>query len=280
LRAILLDPVDLRGLPAVVDGRAIWAEPAFLPNAERDGERGILFLDELNAAPASVQAACFQLVLDRRLGEYVLPAGWRIVAAGNRQTDRAAAQRMPTPLANRMAHLDCDPDPETWQSWARAANVNPMVRAFLRFRPALFHVMEGTDLRAFPTPRSWTQVAKIADQPEDMLHALTAGLVGQGPAAEFVGFVRIYRELPDIAEIFAHPATAPVPTQPAALYAISTAIARLADLKSMAAVVTYADRLPREFSVLTIVDAVKRNPSLCETAAFVSWAQANQDVTL
>ena len=81
VRALLLDPVDLRGLPFLgTDGRSKWATPEFLP---QDGA-GILFLDELNAAPAMVQASCYQLVLDRRLGEYTLPDGWAIIAAGNR----------------------------------------------------------------------------------------------------------------------------------------------------------------------------------------------------
>jgi MoxR-like ATPase len=102
IRALLLDPVDLRGLSNVVEGRSKWAIPEFLP---ADGV-GILFLDELNAAPAMVQAAFYQLVLDRRLGEYTLPDGWIIIAAGNRDADRAHTTRMPTPLRNRFVHLD------------------------------------------------------------------------------------------------------------------------------------------------------------------------------
>ena len=92
LRASLLDPTDLRGIPAIEGGRAVWCPPAFLPH--RDSPPGILFLDEINAAPPLVQASLYQLVLDRRVGEYELPAGWWIVAAGNRQQDRAVTFRM------------------------------------------------------------------------------------------------------------------------------------------------------------------------------------------
>jgi hypothetical protein len=103
VRALLLDPVDLRGLPFLrSDGRSKWATPEFLPQTGS----GILFLDELNAAPAMVQASCYQLVLDRRLGEYALPDGWAIIAAGNRDSDRAVTTRMPTPLRNRFVHLE------------------------------------------------------------------------------------------------------------------------------------------------------------------------------
>jgi len=105
--ALLLDPVDLRGLPFLgSDGRSKWAMPDFLP---QDGE-GILFLDELNAAPAMVHASCYQLVLDRKLGEYTLPEGWAIVAAGNRDSDRATTTRMPTPLRNRFVHPEFEVD--------------------------------------------------------------------------------------------------------------------------------------------------------------------------
>ena len=114
IRAVLLDPVDLRGLPTVEDGKAAWAIPAFLP----ENGAGILFLDELNAAPPLVQAACYQLVLDRALGEYHLPEGWSVFAAGNREGDRAVTSRMSSALANRFVHLSFEPDLDDWSRWA------------------------------------------------------------------------------------------------------------------------------------------------------------------
>ena len=101
IRAALLDPTDIRGIPAVVGGTAIWCPPSFLPTA--DSKPGILFLDELSAAPPLVQASLYQLVLDRRVGEYQLPEGWRIIAAGNRAADRSVSYRMPAALANRFS---------------------------------------------------------------------------------------------------------------------------------------------------------------------------------
>jgi MoxR-like ATPase len=129
IRAVLLDPVDLRGLPTVEQGRAAWAIPAFLPE---DGA-GILFLDELNAAPPLVQAACYQLVLDRALGEYRLPDGWAVFAAGNREGDRAVTSRMSSALANRFVHLVFEPDLDDWSQWAMGpGDLRPEVVAFLR----------------------------------------------------------------------------------------------------------------------------------------------------
>jgi hypothetical protein len=147
VRALLLDPVDLRGLPFLGnDGRSKWATPEFLP---QEGS-GILFLDELNAAPAMVQASCYQLVLDRKLGEYTLPEGWAIIAAGNRDSDRGATTRMPTPLRNRFVHLDFEVDVHDWSDWAIHVGIRPEVIAFLRFRPELLSAFDR-DTNAFPS---------------------------------------------------------------------------------------------------------------------------------
>lgn len=279
LRAILLDPVDLRGLPAVSGDRAIWTRPDFLPDVDRDGPAGVLFMDELNAAPQSVQAACFGLVLDRRLGEYRLPDGWRIIAAGNRATDRAAAGRMPSALANRFAHVDVEPDPETARAYWIRNGFPPELPAFIAFRPELLHRMPETpDVRAFPSPRAWSAVARILSAPLADLPELVGGLVGEGAAAELVGFLRIWRELPALDSILADPRGAPVPQDPATMYALAGALARKADRRTFAAVVAYAERMPPEWRVLTVRDAVARDPGLRETRAFVDHAAANHGV--
>jgi MoxR-like ATPase len=163
VRALLLDPVDLRGLPFLgQDGRSKWATPEFLPQ----GGSGILFLDELNAAPAMVQAGCYQLVLDRKLGEYTLPEGWAIIAAGNRDSDRAVTTRMPTPLRNRFVHLEFEVDLQDWSEWAIEAGIRPEVIAFLRFRQELLSAFDR-DANAFPSPRSWEFVSRILDATPD-----------------------------------------------------------------------------------------------------------------
>lgn len=284
-RASLRDTVDLRGLPLVdaKSGTTRWLAPDELPNEKRDGKRGILFLDELNTAAQSMQTGCFGLVLDRQLGEYKLPRGWVPIAAGNRMTDRAAAQRMPTALRNRFAHFEVDADLGAWVAWASgAANVNPAVVAFIRFRPELLHVMPSGDDNAFPTPRAWERVARFADKPESIRQHLVASLVGDGAAAEFEGFMRVWKSLPSIAQILSDPQGVRVPTmeEPAALYAVSAALARRVDRNTFGKALDYAKRMPKEFSILLAVDAVKRDPALKNTEAFGLWAVANQDVTL
>jgi len=276
VRAVLLDPVDLRGLPALNgDGRAHWATPDFLP---REGT-GVLFLDELNRAPTLVQNACFQLILDRKLGEYELPEDWRVVAACNRESDGGGVTRMSQALANRFVHLNLEADLDDWCRWAIGAGIEPMVIAFLRFRPELLHQF-SRDEHAFPTPRSWEFVSRVVAQntAQDIELALVAGTVGHAAAVEFIAFVRLFRSLPSIDAILLNPTTVAVPTDVATLYAVSTALATRADAVNFGRIIQYIERIPPEYAVFTVKDAVLKDLSLQSTPEFTKWAIANADV--
>jgi len=278
VRALLLDPVDLRGLPFLgSDGRSKWATPEFLP---QEGS-GILFLDELNAAPGMVQASCYQLVLDRKLGEYTLPEGWAIIAAGNRDSDRAVTSRMPTPLRNRFVHLEFDVDLQDWSEWAIQAGIRPEVIAFLRFRPELLS-QPAKDVPAFPSPRSWEFVSRILDSLDSQSnpsieHEIIAGAVGTAAATEVSGFLRMYRELPNIDAILLNPLQEPVPENAAAQYAVASALARCASDTNFDRICLYLNRLPTEFRVLCVRDATLRQPAIRCTAGFVTWAVDNHN---
>ncbi len=276
VRALLLDPVDLRGLPSITsDGKSKWSTPEFLP---QNGE-GILFLDELNAAPAMVQASCYQLVLDRQLGEYTLPDGWAILAAGNRESDRAVTTRMPTPLRNRFVHLEFEVDLQEWSEWAIRAGVRPEVIAFLRFRSELLGQFDR-DANAFPSPRSWEFVSKILNsRPGTAVeHELFAGAVGAGAATEFSAFLRMYRELPSIDAILLNPDRESVPDNAAAQYAVASALARYASDSNFDRVCQYLKRMPTEFNVLCVRDASLIAPAIHSTAAYTRWAVENNHV--
>lgn len=278
VRAVLLDPVDLRGIPRIDEsGAAVWCPPSFLP---RTG-RGVLFLDELNAAPPLVQAACYQLILDRKLGEYELPEGWIVVAAGNRESDRAVTHRMPSALANRLIHLDFDPDPQDWQEWAEKAGIDPRIRHFLRFRPKLLHVFEpGRSEKAFPSPRSWEFASRIlqAGPRWSTTLELLKGAVGEAAALECMGFLKIYAQMPSVDEVLADPGRVPIPEDPAVVYALCEALARRASELTMTSLATLAGRLPAEFGVLLMRDAAAAEPDIVETDAFHDWARANSSL--
>jgi hypothetical protein len=286
-----MEPVDLRGLPwrdAETDSVA-WSKPDFLVRLEQAGPEPVLFVDEANANNAGLQVCLMQLVLNRRVGPHRLPEGTRIVLAGNRVTDRAAAQRMPTALANRLSHLDVEPDVKSWLGWAARVQLHPVVVAFISWRgqgtsnrPGLLHQFDPAkpDQRAFPSPRSWAQVAKLVDAPDSCRAALIASQVGDGPAAELEGFIRLRRELPPLPSILANPTGAPVPSQPSLQYLVTVALSRAANAANFTAVLTYVARLGREFEIVAATDAVRRDPTLAETAAFVHWAAANADVMI
>lgn len=282
MRLSLRDPVDLRGLPLVdpVKGTTRWLPPGELPQVKRDGRKGILFLDEANTASMQMQSAAMGLVLDRKLGEYTLPEGWVPVAAGNRMSDKAAAQRMGTALKNRFAHFEIVPDLEAWTTWAAKTGLHPMVIGFVRFRPALLHVMPKGEENSFPTPRAWEKVAKVADAPEAIRLQLVSAIVGEGAGIEFEGFCQIFKDLPSIDQILKAPRTVRCPdaSEVAACWAVSQALATRVVRENFAQALDYTERLPKEFQVSMVVDAINREPDLKKTKSYVNWAVANQEV--
>ncbi|HEY5719394.1 MAG TPA: MoxR family ATPase, partial [Gammaproteobacteria bacterium] len=193
LRLSQLEPSDLRGIPFRVDGTVEWAVPALLPDRERHGPAGILFLDEINAAPPTVSAAAYQLILDRRLGEYQVPPGWAIFAAGNRQGDRGVVYSMPAPLANRFTHLELEAHLDDWVAWAHAFGIDPRLVGFLRFRPdLLFDFDPSHAVTAFPSPRSWEfahrALGKFGDD-RTLLPAALQACVGAAAGVELAAYL-------------------------------------------------------------------------------------------
>ncbi len=205
LRLPLLDPVDLRGLPMVEKetGKARWLPPDFLP--DQSEKEGILFLDEINAAPPSVQAAAYQLVLDRKVGEYRLPPGWIVIAAGNRAADRSVSYRLPTALANRFTHFEVIADVEEWKAWAMSVDLDPYVYSFITYHNDMLMKFDPSkEKTAFATPRSWEFVSKVQKlrDTDFMLYNLTVkGTVGQDAGEQFISFLNFRLDLPDPIDI-------------------------------------------------------------------------------
>jgi len=290
--ASIKTPVDLSGIPVpdLANGTAVWLRSEDVPV-----HACVLFLDEINTCAPAMQAAMMQLVLNRGIGMHKLHPDTVIVAAGNRITDRAAAQRMPTALRNRFAHITVEPDVDSWSEWAAGEGVDPYLVAFLNFRKGLLHIMPGAtvddgemkvtmdaEANAFPTPRSWGRASKFVGLPADLRLPLVAAQVGDGPAAEFEGFLRVCKSVPTLDEVVKSPSTAKVPPagDAASRYAIVALMCRSATRDNFDALMEYAARLGREYEVLTAVDSVKRHPDLATTQAFGSWAVGNQDITL
>lgn len=204
LRMATMEPTDLRGIPYFNKdlGTMSWAPPVELPSKELAAQHPIivLFLDEMNSAAPAVQAAAYQLVLNRRVGTYVLPDNVVIVAAGNRETDKGVTYRMPAPLANRFVHLEMRVDFDSWQTWAVEHRIHTDVVGFISFaKQGLFDFDPKSSSRAFATPRSWTFVSELLNDSSDSdatLTDLVAGSVGEGLAVKFMAHRKIASQLP------------------------------------------------------------------------------------
>jgi len=209
LRMSQLDPTDIRGIPFYNKelGKMDWAPPIDLPDQELADQYPfiVLFLDEMNAAAPAVQAAGYQLILDRRVGKYVLPDNVVIVAAGNRESDKGVTYRMPSPLANRLLHLEMAPDFQTWQTWAVLNGVHKDVVGYLSFaKNDLYDFDSRAASRAFATPRSWNFVSDILGDTTadtDTQFALIAGAIGDGLAVKFSAHRKTAGKMPNPTDI-------------------------------------------------------------------------------
>jgi len=210
MRLLLMEPTDLKGIPYYNPETKTmeWAQNSELPTETNGLERAILFLDEINAAPPSVQAAAYQLILNRRIGPYVLPEGVSIIAAGNRESDRGVVYRMPSPLANRFVHIDMEANFEDWRTWALNNNVHEDVVGYLsKHSHKLFTFDPKSPDKAFATPRSWVfasdliKTAESTGLSDSQITALVAGTVGSGTATEFAQHRRFAAQLPDAIDV-------------------------------------------------------------------------------
>ena len=202
VRLSMLDPVDLRGLPLIERGESganvAWARPDFIP---QDGE-GILFFDELNTASVAVQNAALQIILDRKCGSHKLGDGWYVCAAGNKSSHRAHVQPMSAPLRNRFAIVNYEPDVKSWTTWAFGAGVHDDVVGFLNFRPALLSTDPKDEYENFASPRAWDRVSQLIGSGTDDMEFVT-GIIGKGAAAEFDGYRRELKDMPDLDALLA-----------------------------------------------------------------------------
>jgi hypothetical protein len=204
LRLGQMEPTDIRGIPFYNkdSGKMDWAEPVDLPSEEmaKDYPVVVLFLDEMNSAAPSVQAAAYQLILNRRIGKYRLPDNVVIVAAGNRESDKGVTYRMPTPLANRFIHQEMRVDFASYQEWAVQNNIHKDVVGYLSFaKQDLYDFDPKSASRAFATPRSWTFVSELLEDEngdDDTIMNLVAGTVGEGLAVKFMAHRKIAGRMP------------------------------------------------------------------------------------
>lgn len=284
-RLTLRDPVDVGGMrvPDSKTGKLRHYLPSDLPDVKVHGPKGFFVIDEINVVSQLLQATCYGLVQERRLGEYVMDRGWWPVASGNSVKDRAAAQRMSTALSNRFMVNIVEPDVQSWLDQYGSEHVDSRGCAYLRFRPEMISKLPtDPDQLAWPSSRSWEKFFKFIDEVGSWRRKIGNACVGQVAVEDFEGFWRILESAPTIHEIVADPKKAKIPEERDAgtCYAIAGMLARLVDRKNIDPIFTYIQRLQKDYQVATVQDAVRREPGLKQTNAYGQWAIANQDVLL
>jgi hypothetical protein len=256
IRLPLMEATDIRGLPhlrevtirdaqgnVVMNEQGVpltekvfkWSNPSDLPTDPNS--RALVFFDELSSAPPSVQAATYQIILNRRIGDYQLPDDVVIVAAGNRVKDKGVAYNMPTPLANRFIHATLNVDFDDWQEWAMKNRVHKDVVGYLTFQPQdLFDFDPRRESYAFATPRSWSFVSEFlyergangewldTNVSADVLGDLIKGTVGDAPAIKFMTYRKQAANLPRARDILEGKVTTLPLKQIDIVYALTTAL--------------------------------------------------------
>jgi MoxR-like ATPase len=276
------DPVDFKGLPAIVDGKAEFLPYGQLRKLVEADRLTVCFIDDIGQSAHATQAALMQLLLARevdgvRISDHVVFCG-----ATNDNAHMAGVQSILEPVKSRWHTIvELIPDHQEWVHWAIARNLPEEVIAFAMFRgiEAVHNFKATRELTNSPSPRTVTAAAQLYAA-GIRSHTVIAGACGEGWAAEFLAFAKIFASIPNPEECIKHPATAPVPasTDASTLYAIAVALSLRATTGNFEAITTYLKRLPKEHEVLAVRDAIARKKDLTDTNAFVAWASANTAV--
>ena len=242
----------------------------------------VYFLDDLGQAPLTVQAAAMQLILGRQINGHKVSDDVIFVAATNRREDKAGVQRLIEPLKSRFVSIiELETDADQWVKWAIANKIDERVISFIRWKPDLLNDFEPTnDLKNTPSPRTNFNVSRILKMnlPFEVTDELVGGAVGDGYRMEFMAFLKIWTELPNVKSIFLNPDTADVPDDsPSVMYALTGAVAAQASKSNMESICIYSERIPPEFSVKMIMQCIEHDPDVQQTKAFIRWSEAHHE---
>jgi hypothetical protein len=278
---VVSDPTDYKGLPGIVDGKAEFLPFGDLRQLIEADKPTICFLDDLGQAPAVVQAACMQLILARQIDGHKISDDIVFVAATNRRKDRAGVTGILEPVKSRFATIiSLEADPDEWIEWALANDVPPELIGFIHFRPSLLNSEEASaEIVNHPCPRTITYAGKLIKAGLNNLEVLS-GAIGEGAAAELVGFIKVFKNLPNISAILLDPENEQVPEENGSLYAVVAALVEKATEDNADRIFIYGNRLPADFSVLLVRDMLRKNGEVKNTTGFIEWAAKHADVLL
>lgn len=219
IRLTNFDPVDLKGVPVpdMETKTTLWLVNNCYPDADRDGERGILVLDEITSATEQTQTAVYQLLAERELNGYKFPDGWMIVCLGNGEEDGGTYNQLTANFGNRCQVCYIESDKEDWLKWARGAGVHELVLAYVSWENSTLHgynpSLVGLDNVVFPSPRAYTRVSQLlnykicglkdkTDKIPKIIRDMIVDTIGLTEGNKFLAFVDARESLIDIDEIF------------------------------------------------------------------------------
>lgn len=285
-RLVLCDPTDLRGLPMPYTNEKTkeqsvqWIPPDELPRVGK----GFLFFDDFPTAPPLVQGAAYQIAIrPHQLGPYELPEGWVIIAAGNRIEDRSLAHPIPKALANRFRHIELECNINDWTEWAMWHGIDPNIIGFLKFRDGLlFNFDPNSSENAFATPRSWEMASRSLHLGKTLLATILEGTVGKGATAEFMSFLKVQTQLPDLNEILNGKNKDYCPDRTDLKFALVSALAaRASGVKQFENLLKYSYVLPKEFCVLMVTMMIAKNEKVISGCPSIDkWAKDHSEVIL
>ncbi len=284
-----MSEVDVRGYLVPNGNQAVFTKPEFWETVEKS-PRGILFLDEFVQASHEVQKAVAPLILEGRIGEYVLPPGWSVMLAGNGLDDGAGANTLLSHIVNRVTIVKITaPDVEVWASWAATAQLPFELIAFAKYRP---DVVFGSEVPAaadtpYCTPRSMHALGDIANHfpggtramvDSKLGMALMNGAIGAGAASEVSALIRTAIKLPSYEDVVNNPSGTTVPSKPDASYAMIMLVAVRAKLEHAEAIMEYLQRFPPNFAVTGIVSLVRRDKQFVTSRRMHAWVMQNKEL--
>lgn len=277
---VVEDPTDAKGIPWVVDGTADFLPFGALRRAMGATRPTLWILDDLGQASPAMQAAYMQLLLAREVNGHKLPDCVTFLAMTNRRTDRAGVSGILEPVKSRfLSILELETSVDDFSNWALSNGQRPEVIAFVRLRPELLSDFQASaDMENSPSPRTWSHVSSVLNMglPAKIETAMICGAIGDGAGMEFVGFLRMYQELPSIDAILIDPQTGDIPDSPATLYAITTGLATRVNDQTFGRIAEYATRIldanHGEFAALLLRDCLKRDDTITQTTDFVRLA--------
>lgn len=269
IRLSMADPTDLSGLPVFTNGRATFMPFDMFPLEDTpipNGKAGwLIFFDEFNSAPKSVQAASYKVVLDRMIGMNKLHPNVVMACAGNLATDRAIVNPLNTAMQSRLVHLEMVADFDEWvQDVAIPQNMDSRIVAYLSQYPSkLMDFRPDHQDKTFCAPRTWEFINRLIQGEEvvDIDTPLYAGTITSGVATEFVQFTKVFNSLVTVQQIIADPNNCPIPQDISAQWATIARMNELVTEENLQPLMTYIGRFSMQFRVLALRTILFKKPT-------------------